>query len=47
MTENEEYEVEKILDSVQDGGQTFYLVKWVGYDDPKDLTWEPLENLEN
>ena len=24
-----------------------FLVKWVGYDDPKDYTWEPLQNLTN
>jgi len=23
-----------------------YLVKWEGYDDPKDQTWEPAENLQ-
>ena len=23
-----------------------YLVKWRGYDDPDDNTWEPKENLE-
>lgn len=41
------YEVEKILDcTTDDNGEVFYLVKWLGYDDPKDLTWEPFENLE-
>ena len=23
------------------------LVKWEGYDDPSDLTWEPISNLRN
>lgn len=22
-----------------------YLVKWLGYDDPADQTWEPVEHL--
>lgn len=45
--ESEVYEVEKILDWTTDvNGDIFYLVKWVGYDDPKDHTWEPFENLD-
>ena len=43
---DEEYEVEKVLDKrVQIGNQVEYLVKWKGYDDPDDNTWEPADNL--
>lgn len=37
------YEVEKILDHrmYKNKGKFEYLVKWVGYDDPSDNTWEP------
>ena len=43
---DEEYEVEKVLDKrVQVGNQVEYLVKWKGYDDPDDNTWEPADNL--
>ncbi|OHT00112.1 hypothetical protein TRFO_08092 [Tritrichomonas foetus] len=41
------YEVEKILDCAKVDGEMQYLVKWAGYDDPKDLTWEPIEHLQN
>ena len=27
------------------GGGTEYLIKWLGYDDPSQNTWEPEENL--
>ena len=39
--EQEEYEVEKILNYGYIDGVLSYHVKWVGYDDPKDMTWEP------
>jgi len=26
---------------------TYFLTKWLGYDDPKDLTWEPLSHFED
>ena len=43
---DEEYEVEKVLEKrVQAGNQVEYLVKWKGYDDPDDNTWEPADNL--
>lgn len=46
--DGEIYEVEKILNCItDDNGDIFYLVKWAGYDDPKDYTWEPIENLTN
>lgn len=28
-------------------GKAQYLVKWLNWDRPQDLTWEPLENLAN
>lgn len=44
-----EYEVAAILDSRRDGRRrkspVRYLVKWEGYDNPTDNTWEPAENL--
>ena len=44
---DEEYEVEKVLDKrVKKGGQVEYMVKWRGYDDPDDNTWEPADNLK-
>jgi len=44
--EEEEYDVETILaHRVDNKGQTFYLVKWLGYNDPADNTWEPEANL--
>ncbi|QRW09789.1 Transposon Tf2-12 polyprotein [Ceratobasidium sp. AG-Ba] len=42
----EEYEVEKILDSRQHRNRVQYLVKWKGYG-PETNTWEPLEHLNN
>ncbi|QRV80811.1 Transposon Tf2-1 polyprotein [Ceratobasidium sp. AG-Ba] len=41
----EEYEVEKILDSRKRRNQIQYLVHWKGYG-PKSNTWEPLEHLD-
>jgi hypothetical protein len=41
------YTVEKIIGHRIRDGQDFYHVKWLGYNDPKDLTWEPVEHLEN
>lgn len=40
------YVVEKILSHmIGKDGQPLYQVKWEGYDDKTDLTWEPEENL--
>ncbi|EFA77425.1 hypothetical protein PPL_12641 [Heterostelium album PN500] len=38
--EPDEYIVEKILSKKKIGNRWYYLVKWRGYDDPKDNTWE-------
>merc|ERR1719319_242561 len=44
---DEEYEVEKVLDKrTKKGGKVEYLVKWRGFDDSDDNTWEPHDNLE-
>ncbi|KAF4618419.1 hypothetical protein G7Y89_g14884 [Cudoniella acicularis] len=44
-TEEEEYEVSRILDSkVDDEGTILYKIKWVGY---KTTSWEPEENITN
>src|SRR5690606_34362405 len=46
-TEEPEYEVEKILDSMlDDDGKIKYLVKWKNFPHD-DNTWEPLRNLKN
>ena len=44
--DEEEYEVEKILDSHCQGGHVQYLVKWKGYPNC-DNQWEPPANLGN
>lgn len=44
--EGEIYEVEKIVGRDIIDGKEFFLVKWVGYDNPKDLTWEPIHHLD-
>merc|ERR1712025_907094 len=41
-----EYEVEKIVDKRIVGKVVEYLVKWKGWDNDEDRTWEPLNNLE-
>ncbi|KAF8711757.1 hypothetical protein RHS03_01652, partial [Rhizoctonia solani] len=42
----EEFEVEQIIDSKQQRGKWFYLIKWKGYR-PEDNSWEPEELLEH
>ncbi|KAF8692548.1 hypothetical protein RHS03_08599, partial [Rhizoctonia solani] len=42
----EEYEVKQIIDSKQQQGKWFYLIKWKGYG-PEDNSWEPEELLEH
>ena len=42
-----EYVVEKILDQwLSETGDLWYLIKWEGYDDPNDNTWEPFEQIK-
>ncbi|KAK4539904.1 hypothetical protein LTR36_009946 [Oleoguttula mirabilis] len=42
----DEYRVEKILKhDFQDDGTVVYQIKWLGYEDASDLTWEPTENI--
>merc|ERR1711935_148591 len=42
----DEFEVEKIIDKKVDNGKTLFLVKWKGWEDPQDFTWEPKSNLK-
>jgi hypothetical protein len=42
---DEEYNVEKILKHKSHKGQILYRIKWLGWDDEVDETWEPEENL--
>jgi len=46
MSDEEEYEVESILNKRYRKGKVEYFVKWKGWDDPGDNTWEPIDNLE-
>ena len=41
------YSVEAVLDSKQVGRKVLYLVKWEGFDDEADNTWEPEKNLDD
>ena len=44
QTDDEEYEVEKVLKKRTRKGKKEYFVKWKNYD---ETTWEPMENLQN
>merc|ERR1712156_1057274 len=44
--EEERYEVEDILKSKEEEGKRLYLIKWKGYDQAEDNTWEPEENID-
>ena len=46
VVEEEEYEVELIVDKREMLGRVEYLVKWRGWEDLTDRTWEPLKNLD-
>jgi len=41
------YVVEAVLDSKQVGRKVLYLVKWEGFDDVADNTWEPEKHLDD
>ncbi|KAK5679821.1 hypothetical protein LTS10_007769 [Elasticomyces elasticus] len=43
----DEYRVEKILlHDFDKKGNVIYQIKWLGYENDEDLTWEPIENLD-
>jgi chromobox protein 1 len=42
----DEYSVDKIIEHrFERGGVVKYKVKWLGYEDEADMTWEPAANL--
>lgn len=42
----DEYSVDAILEHhFEKGGALKYKVKWLGYENEEDMTWEPAENL--
>ena len=43
--EEAEWNVEKILKCARIGSKLKFLVKWVGFDNEEDNTWEPMNNL--
>lgn len=43
--EDEEFLVDKIVDKRTFNGVLQYRVKWKGYENDEDDTWEPLSNL--
>ena len=44
--DEEEYDVERILDSRRSGRKIEYLVKWLGFDEEEN-SWEPTENFSS
>ncbi len=40
--EEEVYTIESIKNKKTEEGEVYYLIKWLGYDKPEDMTWEPL-----
>ena len=47
VNSEEEYKVKEVLDSRMHQRKLQYLVKWKGYSNHVDWTWEPEENLKN
>jgi hypothetical protein len=47
ISQEDIYEVQRILDKKRVNGKVKYLVEWVGYPNEADFTWEPISNLEN
>ena len=41
------FEVDRILDKRESGKKVEYLVRWKGFDDPSEDTWEPADSLES
>ena len=41
----DEYRVDKIMKHKTVKGHLTYLIKWLGYPNRNDYTWEPVENL--
>ncbi|KAI6177783.1 Chromo domain-containing protein [Aphelenchoides bicaudatus] len=46
MAGKEVFTVEKILDKTMVKGKPMYKTKWLGYEDPEDITWEPLSSFQ-
>lgn len=45
--ENESYEIEAIVDDRMKNKIRYFLVKWAGFEDEDEMTWEPEEHLES
>ncbi|KAH7725072.1 heterochromatin-associated protein [Aphelenchoides avenae] len=41
---DQDFVAEKVLGKKTKNGKVHYQIKWVGYDDPEDITWEPFDN---
>lgn len=45
--DEQEYEIESIIGERTNNGEREFLVKWAGYDNEEDNTWEPLRHVED
>ena len=43
--DRDDYIIESILQHKGNRSNPQFLVKWLGYDDPNDHTWEPVKNI--